>query len=146
MARVSSVMTSRPAACSVETSIAAVAQLMMENDCGEIPVVDGDGHPVGVITDRDIVVRLVAAGRDTANSRASDAMSQPVRTVEEGDELGDCVSLMEKARIRRVPVVDGDGRLTGMVSLADIALAGKDKATAQVVKQVSQPNGAVPLV
>lgn len=146
MARIDSVMTSRPAACHTDTPIAVVAQLMIDNDCGEIPVVDGQGHPVGVITDRDIVVRLVAAGRDTAATHAGEAMSRPVHTVEASADLRDCVSLMEQAQIRRVPVVDDSGKLTGMVSLADIALAGKDKATAQVVKQVSQPgNGAQPL-
>lgn len=141
MASVQSVMTSSPAACRSDTPVAVVAQLMIDNDCGEIPVVDGEGHPVGVITDRDIVVRLVAAGRDTADAMAGDAMSAPVHTVSETGELRDCVRLMEAEQIRRVPVVDTAGHLTGMLSLADIALAGKDEATVQVIKQVSRPGG-----
>ncbi len=139
MAQISSVMTARPAACSGDTPVATVAQLMIDNDCGEIPVVDGAGHPVGVITDRDIVVRLIASGRDVRDARASDAMSQPVHTVAETDELGDCVRLMESERIRRVPVVDSLGRLSGIVSLADIARANKDEATVDVIKEVSRP-------
>ena len=143
MASVLSVMTSNPATCRSDTPVAVVAQLMIDHDCGEIPVIDGEGRPVGVITDRDIVVRLVAAGRDTAEAIAGDAMSQPVHSVPETGELRDCVCLMEAEQIRRVPVVDSAGRLTGMLSLADIALAGKDEATAEVVREVSQPGGNV---
>lgn len=142
MAQVNSVMTARPAACRTDTPVAVVAQLMIDHDCGEIPIVDGAGHPVGVITDRDIVVRLIASGRDIRDALASHAMSQPVHTVAENDELRDCVCLMESERIRRVPVVDSQGRLTGIVSLADIARSDKDAATVEVVKEVSRPGAS----
>jgi CBS domain-containing protein len=114
-----------------------VAQLMIDNDCGQIPVVDASGRPVGVVTDRDIAVRLVASGK--ADATAADAMSAPCRSVAADGNVQDAVPLMEPAKIRRVPVVDGDGRLAGIVSIADLALAGKQDATAQVVKQVSEP-------
>jgi len=131
-------MTPNPAACDASTPVRDVARLMLDNDCGEIPIVDDQGRPVGVVTDRDICLRVVANGGD-GTVTAGDAMSAPVRTVQMDSSLRDCVTLMENARIRRVPVVDGDGKLTGIVALADIALAGKDKETAKVVREVSAP-------
>jgi len=139
MANVTSVMTANPACCTAETPLREVARLMVENDCGEIPIVDAQGVPVGVVTDRDITVRCVAEGRDTTSATARDAMSAPAQTVREDASLKDAVCLMEAAKIRRVPVVDASGKLTGIVSVADIALAGKDNATAEVVKEVSEP-------
>ena len=139
MSTVTSVMTANPACASAETPLREVARLMIENDCGEIPVVDTKGMPVGVVTDRDITVRIVAEGRDIMNATASDAMSAPVQTVREDSSLKDATALMESSKIRRVPVVDASGKLTGIVSVADIALAGKDGQTAKVVKEVSEP-------
>jgi CBS domain-containing protein len=139
MANVTAVMTANPACCNTETPLREVARLMIENDCGEIPVVDAAGKPVGVVTDRDITVRIVAEGRDTMNATAQDAMSTPVKTVKEDSSLKDATALMEASRIRRVPVVGADGKLTGILSLADIALAGKDTQVVEVVKEVSAP-------
>lgn len=136
---IQSVMTSKPACCSTSTPLREVAQLMVQHDCGQIPVVDEAGKPVGVITDRDITTRMVAAGRDTMACCAADAMSSPAQTVSVDSPLKDAVCLMEASKIRRVPVVDATGKLTGMVSLADLALSGKDEATMEVVKEVSAP-------
>lgn len=115
--------------------------MMVDNDCGQIPVVESkdDKTPIGVVTDRDIAVRIVAEGRDAASATASDAMSTPCKTVTTETSLKDCVCLMEAEMVRRVPVVDADGKLAGIVSIADIALAGKDVATAEVVTKVSEP-------
>ena len=126
MASVNTVMTPNPAACLANTSVREVARLMLDNDCGEIPVVDAQGRPIGVVTDRDICLRVVANGRD-GSATAADAMSAPVRTVQADSSLRDCVTLMENARIRRGPGVDGDGKQTGIVALAGIVGAGKDK-------------------
>jgi len=137
MSAIGNLMTANPASCSPETPIRHVAQLMIDNDCGQIPVVDASGKPVGVVTDRDIAVRLVAAGK--ADATAADAMTAPCQSVAADCSVQDAVKLMEAGKIRRVPVVDGEGRLAGIVSIADLALAGKQEATAQVVKQVSEP-------
>jgi CBS domain-containing protein len=139
MANVTSVMTANPASCKAETPLREVARLMIENDCGQIPVVDQGGKLVGVVTDRDITVRIVAEGHDTMTATAADAMSQPVKMIREDSSLKDATALMESAKIRRVPVVDASGKLSGIVSLADVALSGKDGQTAEVVKQVSEP-------
>jgi CBS domain-containing protein len=137
MSAIGKLMTANPASCSPETPIRQVAQLMIDNDCGQIPVVDAGGKPLGVVTDRDIAVRLVAAGK--AEATAADAMTSPCQFVAADSKIQDAIKLMESAKIRRVPVVDDDGRLFGFVSIADLALAGKQEATAQVVKQVSEP-------
>lgn len=136
---VTTVMTPNPASCTPETPIRDVARLMLENDCGEIPVIDAARRPIGVVTDRDITVRIVAQARDVASARAVDCMSTPVTTVRADNNLADCCEVMETRQIRRVPVVDNDGALVGIVSLADIALAGRDRRTADVVKEVSEP-------
>jgi len=135
-----SVMTPSPACCTTATPLRDVARMMRDNDCGQIPVVDEAQRPVGVVTDRDIAMRVVAEGRNTDEATAADAMSKPVRTVTTDTSLADCVCLMESEQVRRVPVVDADGRLAGIVSIADLALAGKQKATAEVVKEVSEPS------
>jgi CBS domain-containing protein len=131
-------MTSNPATCNVNTLVRDVAQMMIEHDCGQIPVTDDQGRLLGVVTDRDIAVRVVARGGD-GTATAGDAMTSPVKTVRADSELKDCVCLMEEAQVRRVPVVDESGKLAGIVALADIALAGKSRATAEVVKEVSAP-------
>ncbi|MCY7355132.1 MAG: CBS domain-containing protein [Lysobacter sp.] len=140
---VKSVMTADPCCCTRDTPLRDVAKMMVDNDCGQIPVVDSmDGKmPVGVVTDRDIAIRIVAEGRDANTATAGDAMSTPCKTVTTDTSLKDCVCLMEAEQIRRVPVVDAEGRLAGIVAIADIALAGKDVATAEVVKKVSEPTG-----
>ena len=137
---VSSVMTPNPACCTATTPLRDVAKMMLDNDCGQIPVVDESQRPIGVVTDRDIAVRVVAEGRDTNQTTAADAMSMPVRTVTSDTSLKDAVCLMEADQIRRVPVVDSDGKLAGIVAIADLALAGKQEATAEVVREVSEPS------
>jgi CBS domain-containing protein len=136
---VQSIMTPNPACCTTTTSLREVAQLMIDNDCGQIPVVaeDGSRRLVGVVTDRDIVVRLVAQGTDPARATAADAMSSPAVTVSCDTSVRDCCDVMETNQIRRVPVIDAKGELCGIVSLADVALSGQDAKTVEVVKEVS---------
>ena len=133
------VMTANPACCGRETSLQQVARMMADNDCGMIPVVDEQGMPVGTITDRDIAVRAVAKGGSMESCCAGDYMSAPVRSVSQGSSLADCCAAMESAQLRRMPVVDDQGRLVGVVAQADIALNGNPSETAEVVREVSRP-------
>lgn len=142
MASVTDVMTANPARCRADASLQEVAGLMVEHDCGQIPVVDNDDRLVGVVTDRDIVVRVIATGQDCRGATAGDAMTSPVSSVRADTSLHDCVCLMEAEKVRRTPVVDANGTLVGIVSIADLALAGKDEATASVVSKVSEPGKA----
>ena len=139
MADVTSVMTANPCCCKRDTPLKDVAQMMIDNDCGMIPVVDDHGKPVGTVTDRDIAVRIVACGKDASTACASDAMSVPVHSVTIDSSLRDAVCMMEAEKVRRLLVVDAEGKLAGVAAIADLALAGKDEATAQVVKEVSEP-------
>jgi CBS domain-containing protein len=138
MTSVSAVMTPNPAACRINTPVRDVARMMLDNDCGQIPVLDDQNRPMGVVTDRDIAIRMVAKSGNVS-ATAGDVMTTPIKTVRADSDLKDCICLMEEAKVRRVPVVDDSGKLAGIVALADIALAGKSKATAEVVKEVSAP-------
>jgi CBS domain-containing protein len=135
---IQSVMTASPACCTPETTLREAAQLMRDKDCGEIPVVDAQRRPLGVITDRDIAVRAVAQGVNT-DASVSDYMTSPATTVSDDSSLAKVAEVMEDQQIRRVLVVDARGSITGIVAQADIARSAADSRTAEVVKQVSQP-------
>jgi CBS domain-containing protein len=139
--KIQEIMTTNPACCEPDTNVAEVARLMVDNDCGEIPVLR-DGRPVGVITDRDITARAVAARRNPLEMKASDLMSSPVITVSPSTDVDECCETMEEHQIRRVPVIDEDGTCCGMVSQADIAQHASARKTAQVVKKVSESGAA----
>jgi CBS domain-containing protein len=137
---VKDIMTPFPACCTPETPLRDVAALMVDHDCGEIPVVASmdDLTPVGVITDRDIACRAVASGRNPQTMTAGDCMSVPAITVDEDATLEECCATFEANRVRRSPVVDADGRCCGMVAQADIAQHAPPEMTAELVHEVSQ--------
>jgi CBS domain-containing protein len=134
------IMTPSPAVCTPETNLQAVAELMVEFDCGEIPVVRSRESmiPVGVVTDRDITCRAVAQGRNPLEMTAAECMSSPVVTVDTHDKVEECCQVLEDQQLRRVLVVDRAGRLCGIIAQADIAEFGRPEQTAEVVREVSQ--------
>lgn len=132
------VMTSNPAVCTPDMPIEQVARLMVQHNCGEIPVVDRAERPVGVITDRDIVCRLVAQGRNPLAYTAEFCMTDPVVTVRDDATLAEVLSVMERHQIRRVPVVDNEGACVGIVSQADLAWSSRESDVAQLVREVSR--------
>jgi len=132
------VMTLNPVCCSPETTLDQVARLMRQNDCGEIPIVDPADRPIGVVTDRDIVCRVVADGKNPLVYTAEACMSQAVVTVPDNAPLEDVISTMERHQIRRVPVVDEQGRCTGIISQADVAWTGPQRKVAELVREVSR--------
>ena len=139
--QVKEIMTSDPFCCTADTSLEEVAKAMVEHDCGEIPIVrtSKDRTLVGVVTDRDIVCRLVAQGINPVDEAAESCMSTPVVSVQESTSVEECARIMEESQIRRVPVVNGGGMCCGIVSQADIATNASRKITAELVKDVSQP-------
>ncbi|HKR60488.1 MAG TPA: CBS domain-containing protein [Pyrinomonadaceae bacterium] len=139
--RVKEVMTADPVCCTADTPIPAVARMMVDNDCGEIPVVEDQASklPIGVVTDRDIVCRLVAKGINPAGAIATECMSKPIVTVTPDMSIEECSQIMEENQIRRVPVVDERGCCCGIVALADIARQTRKDMAGEVVKEVSQP-------
>jgi CBS domain-containing protein len=136
-------MTPDPACCTAATSVDEVAKLMLQYDCGEIPVVDIRDRIVGVVTDRDIVCRVVADGKNPIGHTASECMSSPVVTVREDAPLPDVVRVMEEHQIRRVPVVNQAGACTGIIAQADVARAGSEHEVAELVRELSQDGGDV---
>ena len=141
---VSEVMTADPACCTADTPLPEVAKMMVECDCGAIPVVESQDSkkPVGMITDRDITIRTVAEGKNPLDLTASDAMTENVMTVTPETSLEECCNLMEEQQIRRVVVVDGNGSCCGMIAQADIAVNADSRKTAEVVQEVSRGAGS----
>lgn len=131
------VMTAEPACCSPSDSVKDAAALMVDNDCGEIPVVDPSGQLVGVVTDRDIACRCVAQGK-SADTPVEEVMSSSLVTVTPDASIDECCKKMEDNQIRRLPVVDDQGKCCGIVSQADIALHAGKGATGDLVREVSE--------
>ena len=134
-------MTPNPQCATMETPLQEIARMMVQCDCGEIPVVEREGlhKPVGVVTDRDIVTRAVAEGRNPLSMIAGDAMTSPAVTAQENDDIDSVKRLMEQHQIRRVPVVNQNGEIAGIVSIADLARHDSRKDTGEVVRHVSAP-------
>jgi len=140
--QVRDIMTKSPACCPPDMPLRYVAKLMIEFDCGEIPVVDGPAKlPVGVITDRDIACRTVGHGKNPLEFSAKDCMSSPVVSVTPDTLIEECSRLMEQHRIRRVPVVDAGGSCCGIVSQADLARRMPDDRSGRVLKAISRHDG-----
>jgi CBS domain-containing protein len=135
------VMTPDPACCSPDTTLDEVAKMMIHNDCGQIPVIDSADQVIGVITDRDIVCRMVAEGKNPMAYTAETCMSEPVITVSADTNLPDVLAVMEKHQIRRVPVVDDRGCCAGIVSQADLAWAESHEQVAELVRELSRDTG-----
>jgi CBS domain-containing protein len=142
--KVREIMSRDPVCCTAETNLQEVARMMLDRDCGEIPVVDGVNtrRPLGVVTDRDIVCRAVARGATPSAMVARDVMTTPVVTVTPETSIEECCRLLEERQVRRAPVIDGSGSCCGMVALADIANHASDNVSVGVLKTVSQPQPA----
>src|SRR5881409_25157 len=112
-------MTPNPAAVSERDTIRDVARIMAKQDTGVVPVVDGK-KVIGIITDRDIVLRLVAEGKDPSNARVNDAMTKNVRAVKEDSSVNEVLDVMSRSQVRRVPVVNDRNEIVGIVSMGDV--------------------------
>ena len=138
MTTVADVMTPGVETTTSSEALRDAARTMREGDFGSMSVVD-DGRLVGILTDRDIVVRGVAEGLDPKVARVGDVASRTPVAVAPDQDLDEAMELMAEHRVRRLPVVD-DGRLVGVVSQADVALEAKEKKTGEVVQQISEPS------
>jgi CBS domain-containing protein len=138
--KVKDVMSTDVACCRRETPLKEVARMMVDCDCGEIPVTDDAGRPIGVVTDRDIVCRSLAQGRNPLELTAGDCLTSPALTVGPEVSLAECCQRLEENQVRRLPVVDAAGRCIGIVALADVARHASKRSTAEVVQRVSEPS------
>ena len=135
--KVRELMTKQPTTVGPGATLGEVATLMKQDDCGSIPVVEG-GRLVGIVTDRDIVIRGIAAGVDPKTQRVSKVMSSDPVTVGPEDDITDAEKKMADRQIRRLPVVDG-GKLVGIIVTAQIARAGNERKVGETIKGISEP-------
>lgn len=145
MPKCADVMTREPACCQATDSIVRVAQLMKAEDVGAVPIVESTtGRKlVGMITDRDIVVKIVGNGTPVEKATVRDAMTTDIVTCGEDDDVNQAVSRMAERQIRRIPVVDRSGQLRGIIAQADIATrVHQDRTTGELVEAISE-RGAV---
>ncbi len=145
MPKCGEVMTREPACCEPGESIVRAAQLMKTEDIGAVPVVESSAgrRLVGIVTDRDIVVKVLAGSVRIDGASVRDAMTQNPVTVREDDDVNRALSAMADRKVRRIPVVDESGTLRGIIAQADIATRlHRDKTTGDLVEAISEPQTA----
>jgi CBS-domain-containing membrane protein len=130
-------MTPNPQSVSEKDTIREVARIMKDSDTGVVPVVDDGRKIIGLVTDRDIVVRGVAEGKDVENLRVNDIMTKSVRSVREDATINDALQLMSSADIRRVAVVNQNDELVGIVSIGDISTSTSSGKVGQTLESIS---------
>lgn len=137
------IMARNPSSVTPDTSAQEAARLMQREDVGVLPVVEsGSNRLVGVVTDRDLAIRVVAEARDATQSRVQDAMSSNLKTAKPDDSVDDIMDVMGREQVRRIPIVNERGELLGIVSQADIVREAKDERKAeQTIENISSPGG-----
>jgi CBS domain-containing protein len=130
-------MTDRPRCVTPDTPVSEAAELMASEDVGSLPILDGD-KLAGVVTDRDIVIRAVAKKKDPQGMPVREVASRDLVTVRPDEDLSEALKLMASNQVRRLPVVDEDNRLVGVLAQADVALAAKEKAVGEMVEEISR--------
>jgi CBS domain-containing protein len=142
MRKCSEVMTREPVCCEPSASVVQVAATMKREDVGSIPVVDSpeDKKLIGIVTDRDLVVKVLATGSAGDRATVREAMTPNPVFCHENDDLSKAVTLMSERQVRRMPIVDEAGRLTGIIAQADVATRGnRDETTGELVEAISEP-------
>jgi CBS domain-containing protein len=131
------VMTSKLCSIDTDRTVAYAAKMMRDEDVGIAPIVEGD-RLVGVLTDRDIAVRVVAEGRDAEQVKVTEVASRDLVTLDPQQDLDEALRLLARHQVRRLPVVEEDGRLMGVVAQADVAKEADQARTGEVVEQISR--------
>lgn len=146
MQKCSEVMTQDVVRCLPGDKVTKVAQLMKGRNIGSIPVIENDVSRklVGIVTDRDLALEIVAEGRDPKKSRVEEVMTRSVLTCHEDDSLEQALEAMSTYQLRRIPIVDYDDRLIGIIAQADVATRlDQPEKTASMVREISQPGVSV---
>jgi len=134
--KVRDIMTTAVETATPETNLQDIATMMKNEDVGSIPILDGD-ELLGIITDRDIVVRCVAAGKDPSDLEAGQILSEDLQTVDPDDDVEDAARMMSERQIRRLPVCE-DGNLVGMLSIGDIAVKESEDTAGDALEDISE--------
>jgi CBS domain-containing protein len=136
--KIRDIMTANPETVSEKDSIRDAARIMKQRDTGVVPVVDGR-KIIGLITDRDIVVRCIADGKDPMNARVNDVMTKNVRSVSEDATIDEVLRVMKGAEVRRVPVVNRNDEIVGIVSIGDLAVeTNQDGKVGKAIEDISE--------
>ena len=130
-------MTPKPCSIEADKTVAYSAKMMRDEDVGLAPIVEGETL-IGTVTDRDIAIRVVAEGRDPEATTVREIASTNLVTVDPDQQLDEALRLMARHQVRRLPVVDDDGRLVGVLAQADVAREGQDAQTGELVQEISQ--------
>ena len=143
MKKCNEVMTKNPVCCLPDDMVAKVAQLMQSENIGSIPVIENEQTErlVGIVTDRDLALKIVAKGLDANSTKVEAVMSPKVVTCRAGDDLQVALDAMAEHQLRRIPIVDNDNKIVGIIAQADVATRlNQPKKTAEMVKEISQSN------
>ncbi len=141
MKKCDEVMTKNPVCCLPNDIVSKVAQLMKSKDIGPVPIIENEQTKklVGIVTDRDLALKIVADGRDPKTTRAEEIMTRKVVTCHAEDDLQKALDSMSEHKLRRIPVVDNNNRIVGIIAQADVATRlNQPEKTAEVVKEISQ--------
>jgi CBS domain-containing protein len=141
MARCKDVMTPEPVVCEPGESVAVAARIMKQQDVGSVPVVESQGSKrlVGIVTDRDLVVKVLAGGPNVDRATVRDAMTPNPASCREDDDVEQAMATMKERQVRRMPVVDAGGRLVGIIAQADVATRiNRDARTGELVEAISE--------
>jgi CBS domain-containing protein len=139
--KVRDVMTTRPRCVSPDTPVTEAAELMESEDVGALPVLEGD-ELAGMITDRDIVIRAIARGKDPRGMPVRDVTTRDVVAIRGDEDLSEALKLMATHQVRRLPVVDDSNHLVGVLAQADVAREAREKAVGETVEEISRsPEG-----
>jgi CBS domain-containing protein len=143
MKKCDEVMTKNPVCCLPDDMVVKVAQLMKRENIGPIPVIENEETRklVGIVTDRDLALKIVAEGRDAKSTKVEAVMTHEVVTCRADDDLQRALDAMSEHQLRRIPIVDNDNKIVGIISQADVATrVDQPEKTAEMVKEISQSN------
>ena len=137
------VMTKNPVCCLPDDMVIKAAELMKSSNIGSIPVIENEQTKklVGIVTDRDLTLKIVAKGLDAKSTKVDAVMTRKVVTCLAGDDLQKALDAMAEHQLRRIPVVDNDNKVVGIIAQADVATrVDQPEKTAEMVKEISQAN------
>ena len=141
MKKCNEVMTKNPVCCRPDDTVAKAAQLMQSENIGSIPVIENEQTQklVGIVTDRDLALKIVAKGQDAKSTKVEVVMTRQMVTCRAGDDLQIALDAMAEHQLRRIPIVDNDNRIVGIIAQADVATrVNQPEKTAEMVKEISK--------
>jgi len=144
MPKCDEVMTKNPVCCLPNDIVAEAAKLMKSGNIGSIPVIENEQTKklIGIVTDRDLTLKIVAEGLDAKSTKVEAVMTRKVVTCLAGDDLQKALDAMAEHQLRRIPVVDNDNKVVGIIAQADVATrVDQPEKTAEMVKEISQAHG-----